>query len=182
MDYLTASSQIENADVLAFHGKQFFSRIIQFRTLSRVSHVGLTYWLENRLCVLEAVGTGIRLYPIDRYLEAGCEIHWHQLLAKEYKVNRQIVIEEALRHWGAPYAKWYQFIRSWGIVSRRLFKRWNTPTDVDPEGMFCSELVGHSLVRGGYNEANGHIIVPAKTSPGDVVSWPCLHHKGQLVK
>ena len=182
--YQQQRSLIRDGDVLAFRGKSFFSKLIRIRTLARVTHVGLALWVRDRLCVLEArEWHGVRMFPLSRYLADGEEVEWHQLESRQVPdKSRRAVVESGLSHWGERYASPYQFLRSWGWLTKWVANRRGLPVDTNRNRLFCSELVAEALLAGGImpRAAKAGTITPAKTSPGDVVEWTCLRNRGRL--
>ena len=180
MLYSQAEKLIKDADVLAFRGSHFFSKLIKLRTLARVSHVGFALRILDRLCVLEAVeGVGVRLFPLDKHLNRGARVDWYQLDDTHYAVSRDKVIRFVLYVWGAEYAKWSQFLRSWGFLSRRIADFWGLSMDMDEGRWFCSELVMAGLRDGGYT-GEGYERESAATSPAEIIELPCLRRMGRL--
>lgn len=180
MKYEKARASIRDGDVFAFRGSRWYSELIKLRTLSRISHVGIAIWVRERLCVMEALeGDGIRIFPVSKCLQDGCVIDWYELFDSD--IDRSVVTDEALSHWGKLYAPWWQFVRSWGFLTKWFIKKEviDVPVDVDPERFFCSEFVLRCLQRGGYM-GEGYDTNPAEASPGDVVELPCLHRMGRL--
>lgn len=163
-----------DGDVLAFRGCGFWSNAIKFRTTARVSHVGFAYRHHGELWVIEAKeAIGVRLVPLAIYLaNTAIQIDWHPLAADAHHIDRGLLIELALQDVGKPYASTWQFLRSWGLVSRRLADHFGWPADTNPGRFFCSEFILAKLRGAGYY-ANGHYI-PAQSSPGDVLELECV--------
>jgi len=171
-------SRLRPGDLFAFSGRGFWSRMIRLRTTSRMTHVGFAFRLQNRLAVIEArERRGVRLFPLERYLEQNVTIHWYQLLDEDYGIDRTTLVNEALTHWGKRYAGAFQFLRSFGFLTRRMCDWLGLPHDTNPERFFCSEFVQHCLAVAGYA---GNMLPPALTSPGDVVLLPCFRRRGRL--
>ena len=178
MQYQGAREKIRNGDILAFRGNRCFSWLIKFRTLSRVSHVGIAIWFNNRLCCLEAMeGSGVRLFPVSKFIDDGDWVDWYELY--DESVSREQMVKYGLTCWGKRYASIWQFIRSWSIVCRRYFDKSLAAPDTNQERFFCSEFVMAALKEGGYS-GEGYERPPARTSPGDIVELPCLHRMGRL--
>lgn len=173
--------RIRNGDVLAFRSRSFWSRLIQFRTFARVSHVGFAYWLEGRLAVIEAKDWYyVQVWPLDRYLkDESYEIDHYELLDCEHQIDRDRVARTALSLWGSRYASPWQFVRSWGIFTRWLGDKLGWSKDTDSDRYHCSETILTCLVAGGY-VGEGFEKSPARTSPGDIVMLPCLHRTGVI--
>jgi len=173
--------QIATGDVLLFRGTSLYARLIKLRTESQFSHAGVVYRMKinghTRLCVFEALEPGgVRLYPLDMYVDAGEDIHWYQL--NDLTIDREKVADFVQRQWGKRYAMkqiWWSFSRLAGLL-RYLF-RWKL-TEAEKNQFFCSELVAAALAYAGYKTDDG--LLPMTTSPGDLVLYPCLQRKGQL--
>lgn len=182
-----ASAPIRNGDILLFEGRSLFARLIKLRTRSPFSHAGVALRIAadgtERLCILEALEPwGVRLYPLDRYLEQchrrGERVHWYSL---EAGINRDKVAGFTLSQWGKRYASVWQFLVSWGRCTglvRRLLG-W-TSTDTNTERFFCSELVAGALNAGGYQADAEDDLPPAATHPGAVALFRCLRRQGVL--
>ena len=156
MKYTDTRDLIQDGDVLAFRGTRLFSRLIKLWTRSRVSHVGVSCWMHGRLTVVEALeGVGVRVYPLSRYVAQGSHIDWYQVDQPEDDVvdhgtlDRQKIVAFALSKWGLRYASPWQFLRSWGWVSRRIAQRRGLSSDTNPNRFFCAEWVWAALRAGG---------------------------------
>ena len=186
MKYTDARDLIQDGDVLAFRGTRLFSRLIKLWTRSRVSHVGIACWMHDRLTVVEALeGVGVRVYPLSRYVGRGCDVDWYQVdqsandVLAHGALDRRAVVAFALSKWGLRYASPWQFLRSWGWLSRRVSESRGLPVDTNPDRFFCSELALDALRAGGYR-GEGYDKAAAETSPADVIELPCLRRRGRL--
>jgi hypothetical protein len=126
MHYTDTREKIQSGDVLAWTHRQWDtltdlqSQAVRIATMSEYSHIGIAWVIAGRVFVLEAVGSGVRIFPLSR---AGA-FYW---------MPRAIWDDEkeqvALLHVGEPYSK---------IDAIRSFFGASDPTD----GMwFCSEYV-----------------------------------------
>ena len=130
MIYADARLRIKSGDVLAFSHRPIRSwydlqiAIVRAFTRSEYSHVGIAYRLAGRVFILEAVSSGIRIYPLSR---CGA-FYWIPRL-------RMTVAEEveALLHVGAPYSKW------------EALKAFFGKSDDTNDQWQCSEYVAHVL-------------------------------------
>ncbi len=74
MKYSEIRSQIKSGDVLAWShtGRgswyDFQIRLVRMATESEFNHVGIAYVIHDRVFVLEAVGQGVRMFPLSREL------------------------------------------------------------------------------------------------------------------
>lgn len=181
MRYDDVRDDIRDGDVLAFRGTRLFSRLIRARTLGRVSHVGFAVWLPawGRLAVLEAMEPGgVRLHPLRHRIESGEWVDWYETDGDQ--VDRLAVIRAAFPHWGKRYASPWQFLRSWGVVSRWVVDKMGRPADTNHDRFFCSEFVAHCLGAAGYAVDDPVWREPARMAPADVVELPVLRRRGKL--
>lgn len=74
MNYTDARPMIKTGDLLAFTHTEMRSwydfqvQMVRMATKSEFSHVGIAYVIYDRIFVLEAVGTGVRMFPLSRAL------------------------------------------------------------------------------------------------------------------
>lgn len=68
--YADLRDRIHNGDLLFCGGNFAFSKTIRYLSgCSKVSHVGIVYWWNDRLMVLESVETdGVRIVPVSQYV------------------------------------------------------------------------------------------------------------------
>lgn len=145
---------VEDGDVLAFHGRGFWSSLISLRTLSSITHCGFAHWHRGQLCVFEAREMrGVRLFPLARYMGSdSSRVDLYKLRDGErasdgtvMRFDRDQIIDWCMSHWGARYAHPLQFLRSFGIITRRVCDRLHVPIDTDSRRFFCSEFVVSGL-------------------------------------
>lgn len=66
MNYSEAKKVIKSGDLIAWRGRTFIGRLIRYVTGSDYSHVGIAWWLEDRLMVIEAVEfKGVLIRPLS---------------------------------------------------------------------------------------------------------------------
>lgn len=183
MDYAHVRSEIATGDLLLFRGRHPISRVIQWRTKSVFSHVGIAVWVQientKRLGVLEAKeGWGVRLYPLSQCLEIGDHVDWFRVV--DSSIDSTVAAGWAMEQWGKQYASLWQFIRSFGLfgLSKRLLDALRIPTKVDHDRWFCSCFAAQFLLAGGWHPDED--VDPSLTPPGDVALFPCLHRRGVL--
>lgn len=68
--YADLRSTIQDGDLLFCGGEYAFSKVIRYLSgRSKVSHVGIVYWWNGRLMLLESVETdGVRIVPVSQYI------------------------------------------------------------------------------------------------------------------
>lgn len=155
-------------DIYAFEGRALFSWLIKFRTLSRISHVGLACEHNGEQYVLESLeGKGVRLVPFRVWVSWNGPITAYRVegLTDE---QRQTVIDTAMKRLGCEYASPRQFLRSFGMVTRAICRRLKVRSDLESQRFFCSELVAFCLRRAGVKFVGS----PVDYSPADVIALP----------
>lgn len=66
MRYEEARGKVKNGDIIAVSGTGFFSWLIRTWTRSTYSHVGVAYWINDRLLIYEAMERhGVRIVPLS---------------------------------------------------------------------------------------------------------------------
>lgn len=70
VQYADLRGRIHNGDLLFCGGNFAFSKTIRYLSgRSKVSHVGIVYWWNDRLMLLESVETdGVRVVPVSQYV------------------------------------------------------------------------------------------------------------------
>jgi hypothetical protein len=103
MRYNEIRDQIKTGDLLAFSNGSWTSwhdaqvNIVRMATRSEYSHVGIAWVISGRIFVLEAVGTGIRIFPLSKCLPA--------YLIKRSKPLSDGALEYAISLVGEKYSK-----------------------------------------------------------------------------
>lgn len=126
MKYQDVRPLVESGDVLFWSHKpvrswyDFQIWLVRAFTRSEWSHVGLAWAVGGRLFVLEAVSSGVRIFPLSR---AG-DFTW--VKRGGFTTGMEVF---ALAHVGEPYSRW-DAIRSLFGASNNKDSQW-----------FCSELV-----------------------------------------
>ena len=184
MFYFDVRDQIQNGDVLLFRGSLLHSRIIQRWTRSVYSHVGLALWIRTdgvkRLMVIEAMeGRGIQLFPLSEYLQKGDHVDWFAIT--DESIQRDKVIAWAMTRLGRDYASPWQFLRSFGFISKRIANALGLATKVDQNRWFCSWFAAQALRAGGWIPPEADRLPPEQSSPGDIALYSCLQRRGKLV-
>jgi hypothetical protein len=159
-------------DVVAFSGTRVWSRLIRLRSRSRYSHVGLVCEIDGDEYVLEALERkGVRLVPLSVWFT------WSgSVTALRFDpdvvgdVDRQRIIDFAKARLGQEYASPWQFVRSWGLITRAVCRWLGVRVDLEATRWFCSELVAAAL-----ESADARLPkAPSEMTPGDVVNLPYL--------
>lgn len=93
VSYRDLREQIQDGDLLFCGGEYAFSKLIRYLSgRSRVSHVGIVYWWNGRLMLLESVETdGVRVVPVSQYLvnyeNSGKPYNGRVYLARERRLH-----------------------------------------------------------------------------------------------
>jgi hypothetical protein len=155
MRYAEARPKIKTGDLLAWsHGgwsswHDIEVNLVRMATRSEYSHVGLALAGGGRVFILEAVGGGVRLFPLSRELP----FYW---------VRRPVAltgraVDFAFARIGEPYSKWQAIKAYFGLLTTGDDARWQ-----------CAEYV-LSVLR-----ADGEDLAPRAT-PSAVVQAAALN-------
>lgn len=156
-----------DGDLVAFGGKWALSRAIQWWTDCDVSHLGVLLWIDAgeaspRLCVMESVGGGVRLFPFSSlnrgYHKAGGRL-W--MARYEGPESRATIRARALTAWGSNYPDEGRLLPRQYLSAMFRWARWLWGSDVDPEAFTCSEFAAHCY---GLPDA-------ALKTPRQVIEW-----------
>jgi hypothetical protein len=171
--------EIQNGDVLIYHGTSFESRIIQWATRSRYSHAGLVAWWNNRLMVMEAVGKGVIVTPLSSNV-AGYrgDVEWFTCQERIPAEERLRLVEFAQRELGKEYALWKAVV----LGMRILFQHDREKRDSlrRERQLFCSHYVAETYNAIGRDLKKG--VSDRFMSPGDIADSPLLLRVGALKK
>ena len=132
MNYAKARETIKTGDLLAWsHGgwgswRDIQVNLVRVFTRSEYSHVGLAWVANGRVFIIEAVGTGVRIFPLSRELP----FYWVQ---KPSPLTQE-AIEFLFARIGAPYSKWQAILAGIGALANGQDDRWQ-----------CAELVLSAL-------------------------------------
>ena len=104
IEYKNLKPQIKSGDVLAWthkgikSWKDFEVFIVRLAQRSEYSHVGIAWVVGERTFILEAVGSGLRIYPLSKELPC-----YH--IKTDIKWTKKVE-GYALSKVGEPYSKW----------------------------------------------------------------------------
>lgn len=149
MNYATARPQIRSGHLLAWTHRSWGSwydiqvQAVRTFTQSEYCHVGIAYELAGRLLVLEAVGSGVRLFPLSRELP----FYW---LPLEVKWESEVEAW-AFDQLGRPYSKWQAILAGLGKLKAGADGIWQ-----------CAEYAQQILLRAG-------IDLPGRPTPANLV-------------
>ena len=156
---------LDTGDLLFFSGRRIWSRLIQWRTGSEWSHVGLFVRIDQMPFVLESLeGVGVRLVPLSVWLAWPGHIGFATTSLE--REQREHMLHCGLSLLGQRYAPPRQFVRSFSVLWSRLTRRWRLASDVAPDRWFCSELVAALIEQAGGDISDE----PAHVSPGDLAA------------
>ena len=136
MKYTDFRSQIKSGDVLLWthtgvkSWKDFELLLVRITQRSEYTHAGLALVFAGRVFVLEAVGTGVRIFPLSRelpFFHIGTNVEWTQE-AEEF----------ALATVGQKYSKWEAIMGIFGETKR-------------DDNWQCAEYVRETLKLSGLN-------------------------------
>lgn len=114
MQYVVARPRIYSGDLLAWshHGwRSWYDikiQLVRIFTRSEYCHVGIAWVVGGRVFVLEAVQSGVRIFPLSRLLP----FYWLSL-----RVKWELEVEAwALRQIGEPYSTWQAILAGFGLL------------------------------------------------------------------
>jgi Permuted papain-like amidase enzyme, YaeF/YiiX, C92 family len=179
--YSKYRSQFKDGDILMFKGSGIISSIIKWKTKSAYSHAGIVAWWNERLMVLEAVGSGVKARPISYLLE-----HYHGSF-DYYRTKEEVKISADERRKMITFAqeqlgKEYAIIQSIKFFFRLLLGLKMTRREkTKPAGkFFCSQYVSAVYNAGGYDL---EIQFSDKfTTPSQISQSPLLVNVGTIKK
>jgi len=159
-------------DIVAYVGNRVFSRVIQWRSGSKFSHVGMVCECDGVEYVLESLeGKGVRLVPLTHWLTwPGKIVGWKLDPNIVGDVDRQNMVDWCVARLGCEYASPKQFLRSFGYSSRWLMRLLHLRIDLEFDRFFCSEYLSQAM------ESVG-LVLPkygSEMTPGDVTKLPFL--------
>jgi len=173
---------MQDGDLIICRGRSPISWFIRSWTQSPFAHVGVIVWdaradLGHVPHVIEArLGRRVTCRPLEQVIREDGKCDWYQLTCPD--VDRTKVAIAARQFLGWPYASWWQFLRSFSVLTAWILDRLGKADDTDPERVFCSELVMESLRVGGMEWSYDQ--EPARMTPGDVALLPCYQRKGTV--
>jgi len=91
--YENCRDSLRSGDLLFCGGEAFLSKVIRyFSGKSKVSHVGIIFWWEDRVMLLESVSPdGVRIIPFSQYVEdyenSGHAYHGRIYIARHTDLN-----------------------------------------------------------------------------------------------
>lgn len=159
-------------DIVAFSGTRVWSRIIRLRSHSSYSHVGIVCEMDGDEWVIEALeGKGVRAVPLRVWFGWSGKITTFSFDPDVIgDVDRQQIIDFAKSRIGQEYASPWQFVRSFGFITRWLCRLIGIRCDLETDRWFCSELVAAAIASLGH----WHRAEPAEMTPADVCGLSCL--------
>lgn len=118
-------------------------QIVRAFTRSDYNHVGIAWRIDGMVFALEAVTTGVRIFPLDRLLPC---FHIPAKAAWEPEVQAWALLQV-----GEPYSQWQAVLAGLGLLKAGEDNIWQ-----------CAEYAQQVLIRSG-------IPIPGKATPSSVV-------------
>jgi hypothetical protein len=177
MRYDVIRPQIRNGDVLMFKGKYRSSFLIKWLTKSSYSHAGIAVWWNERLMIMEAVMSGVRVAPLSRNVyQHKDNVEWFSCKKEISEEDRLKMIIFAQEELGKSYARWKAVL--FGV--KVLFKRDLSEKDElrMENKLFCSQYVAQI-----YNSIGLDLKKNREDrfmSPGDLARSPLLEKRGEF--
>lgn len=114
MNYASARPKIRSGHLLAWTHRAWGSwydfqiQMVRTFTQSEYCHVGLAWLIGGRVFVLEAVGTGVRIFPLSRLLP----FFWLPVPGKWSIEAERFALDQV----GQPYSKWQAVLAGFGLL------------------------------------------------------------------
>lgn len=187
--YSQYRNNMKTGDVIAFSGNSRVSRLIQWKTGSRYSHVGIVIEADIKgglgQSVLMMESTAICNQPdvLGKKMIKGVQMHFLSNRLESYDGSAWwISLKELLPHYAAfNMQQWlrekrsehikYDTIQALGAGIDILDWIPGIQNDRDFSSFFCSELVTKALQIAGIVNDN---INPSEQTPADVAAMPCF--------
>jgi len=180
--YKEVRNQIKDGDILLYKGKGIFTSgfvptLVQWVTGSPYAHAGIAAWWNDRLMIIEAIGSGVIANPISLSLERyKATVEWFQYreeISDDVRRNMVITAQEDL---GKGYAIWKTV---WFAIKILFLQKFEERDERREENKyFCSQFVAHVYSSAGLDlkkdRADGEI------APGDIAKSPVLVRKDIL--
>ena len=141
--YVSVRDVLKNADIMFAVGKHWISKGIQRWTKSPWSHIGLIFWIQNRIIVFESVDHGVRAIPLSTLVRQtpGEIVIGRSTWMDSNKAN--LTSQAAIDNLGVPY--------DWALLSGIMWRIfWGKGKKADNAAFICSELVEKCFEDAGY--------------------------------
>lgn len=182
--YNEVRNQIKDGDILLYKGKGIFTSglvpsIVQWVTRSPYAHAGIAAWWNNRLMVIEAIGSGVIANPISLSLKRyKATVEWFQYEEEISDDERRNIVRHAQEELGKGYAIWRTVWFAINILFIRNFEERDKRREENK--YFCSQFVAHVYSSAGLdlkkNRADGEM------APMDIAQSRLLVKKETLQK
>lgn len=151
MKYEEARPLIKTGDLLAWSSGSWKTwsgiqiNIVRLFTRSEYSHVGMAYVAHDRVFIMEAVGAGVRLFPLSKEIP----FYWIQ---KPHKLSR-VATNFAFEHMGEKYSKWQAILGGLKKLTLGEDNQWQCAEYVksilkmDSKDYLISDITPASLVK-----------------------------------
>lgn len=151
MKYKDIRSEIKTGDLLAWSSGSWKTwagiqiNIVRIFTRSEYSHVGLAYVNHGRVFILEAVGAGVRIFPLSKELP-------FYYISKPTKLSRAATTF-AFEQLGEKYSKFQAILGGLGLLKDSQDDKWQCAEYVynilktDQKDMLDTELTPSAIVK-----------------------------------
>ena len=163
MKYETeAREHIRSGDLLAWGHDRWGSfydlkiQLVRMFTRSEYCHVGIAWAFGGRVFVLEAVSTGVRIFPLSRLLP----FWWIPLRA----VWESEVEAWAMRQVGEPYSEWQAVLAGLGLLKPGEDRIWQCAE-------YAAEVARRAGVNLGVDVTPTAVVRAAQRLPGTVTHF-----------
>ncbi len=182
LKYHEARKHIKDGDILLYKGKGLFRSgfiptLVQWVTRSPYSHAGIAAWWNDRLMVIEAIGSGVIVNPVSLSLERyRATVEWFSWGEEISDEKRREMILYAQKELGKGYAV---FLAFWFMIKMLFVGRFNKRDRSRKEKYYyCSEFVANVYSHAGLDLKKGRS--DRYMSPDDIARSPSLEPRGVL--
>jgi hypothetical protein len=174
--------EIKDGDILLYKGKGLFKSgfiptLVQLVTRSPYAHAAITAWWNERLMVIEAIGSGVIVNPLSLSLERyHATVEWFSGKEEIPDEKRQEMMFYAQKEFGKGYAVLLSF---WFMIKMLFIGNIDKNDRFREETRFyCSQFVAQVYHKAGLDlkkQRNDRYM-----SPDDIANSPLLVRRGVL--
>ncbi len=181
-NYSEVRNQIKDGDILLYKGKGIFTSglvptLVQWVTRSTYAHAGVAAWWNNRLMVIEAIGSGVIANPISLSLKRyKATVEWFQYREEISDDVRRNMVKIAQEDLSKHYAIWRTV---WFAIKILFVQKFEERDEIREENKyFCSQFVAHVYTSAGLDLKK--LRADREMAPVDIAESPVLVRKDIL--
>ncbi len=182
--YNEVRNQVKDGDILLYIGKGILTSglvpsLVKRITGSPYAHAGIAAWWNDRLMVIEAIGSGVIANPISLSLKRyKATVEWFQCVKEISDDERCNIVRHAQEELGKAYAIWRTVWFAIKILFVQKFEERDKRREENK--YFCSQFVAHVYTSAGLDLKK--LRADREMAPVDIAKSPILVKKGTLQK